>query len=111
MIKLTYDQKIIQISMAFRKALGYTQMDVAEVMGIPNQQAYVSKIERGSLPLRISYIVAIAELVGCSPLDIDKQLITNGRFNPNPKKLKYLGHGVDLAAALEQRFKSLEEAA
>tara|TARA_B100000780_G_scaffold96835_1_gene67550 strand:- start:801 stop:1322 length:522 start_codon:yes stop_codon:yes gene_type:complete len=95
-----YDKKLTTDTRMLRKIYGISLWDLAISMRNPYGTGHPQKMETGGCSVSHTYITALASLIGCSPLDIDKQLLTNGRFKPQ-LELEYLGHSVDISNVMK----------
>tara|TARA_R110000823_G_C15671949_1_gene473248 strand:- start:60 stop:596 length:537 start_codon:yes stop_codon:yes gene_type:complete len=95
-----YDKKLTTDTRMLRQIYGISLWDLAISMRNPYGTGHPQKMETGACSVSHTYITALASLIGCSPLDIDKQLLTNGRFKPQ-LELEYLGHSVDISNVMK----------
>ena len=57
---------------AARVALGLTQAEVAETLGV--SRGYVARVERGELQPSRARMLELATIYGCSVVDLDPEL-------------------------------------
>ena len=85
--QFTVEQSLGRNIQRLRRAKGYTQQQLAEMVGISTN--YLSDIERGKNSARIDKLVAVINALGCSADDIFEDVI-----DPAPD--------VDISAKAEQ---------
>lgn len=71
--QFTVEQSLGRNIQRLRRAKGYTQQQLAEMVGISTN--YLSDIERGKNSARIDKLVAVINALGCSADDIFEDVI------------------------------------
>ncbi len=71
--QFTVEQSLGRNIQRLRRARGYTQQQLAEMVGISTN--YLSDIERGKNSARIDKLVAVINALGCSADDIFEDVI------------------------------------
>lgn len=61
------DQLVGKAVAKYRKAAGFSQAQVAEILGLSNDA--ISRMERGNIALNVSRLFEFAEIFGCQPSD------------------------------------------
>lgn len=81
-------QKIWNAVGKYRKAAGFSQAQVAEMMGLSNDA--ISRMERGNISLNVSRLFEFAELFGCQAADF--VLLASPRVDDQTLYLSQLLH-------------------
>jgi DNA-binding XRE family transcriptional regulator len=83
-IRTKRHKQLIEILVAERKRRGITQVGLAEQLGV--SQTWIVRLESGSRRLDVVEFIALAEVIGFSPLKIIKTLskIEPELFAPGP---------------------------
>lgn len=71
------NKQVGQAIAKYRKAAGYSQAKVAEILGLSNDA--ISRMERGTITLNIERLCEFAELFDCSVVD----LLTDSQLQPS----------------------------
>ena len=71
--QFTVEQSLGRNIQRLRRAKGYTQQQLAEMVGISTN--YLSDIERGKNSARIDKLVAVINALGCSADDVFEDVI------------------------------------
>lgn len=61
------DKRVGQAVARYRKAAGFSQAEVAEILGLSNDA--ISKMERGNIALNVARLFEFAQLYGCQATD------------------------------------------
>lgn len=80
------DKRVGKAVAHYRKIAGFSQAEVAEIMGLSNDA--ISKMERGNITLNVSRLFEFATIFGCQASDF--LIATSNRFEDQQQHLSQL---------------------